>query len=186
MRGIVDFPLLFGKEALLELSGALLFLGCAGFLIYALYRSRKYRRPPTGFYEQTMGMFLAIGCFFVGMEEISWGQTYLGFAGPHWLTAANAQHETNAHNLLESSNLMSIETMIFSLLPVIVLAASVVGRHSKRPLVRIYAPDSSQIFLAAIVAVGNLSVHDELAEFLFALLVTVYIATVYRRRLQYN
>lgn len=41
----------------------------------------------------------AIGCFVLGMEEISWGQRILGFTTPGALAAANTQGEANLHNI---------------------------------------------------------------------------------------
>jgi len=43
---------------------------------------------------------LAIACFYVVMEEISWGQRLFGIETPDLLRRHNLQHETNIHNLL--------------------------------------------------------------------------------------
>lgn len=45
---------------------------------------------------------LALGLFFVGMEEISWGQRLFGFATPDALAGVNRQQELNLHNLGEN------------------------------------------------------------------------------------
>lgn len=44
---------------------------------------------------------VALGCFFVAGEEISWGQRILGFATPHEWAAINSQNETTIHNVDE-------------------------------------------------------------------------------------
>jgi len=44
-------------------------------------------------------LFLAIWCFMVFGEEISWGQHILGFNSPDYINEINKQHETNLHNL---------------------------------------------------------------------------------------
>lgn len=42
---------------------------------------------------------LAIGCFLVAMEEISWGQRIIGLKTPGALSAINVQDELNFHNI---------------------------------------------------------------------------------------
>ncbi|NVE95499.1 hypothetical protein [Altererythrobacter lutimaris] len=46
---------------------------------------------------------LAFGFFFIGMEEISWGQRVLGIATPDGLAEINRQQELNLHNLGSTS-----------------------------------------------------------------------------------
>ena len=43
---------------------------------------------------------LALACFYVVMEEISWGQRLIGFASPEYFRKQNLQNETNLHNFL--------------------------------------------------------------------------------------
>jgi hypothetical protein len=42
---------------------------------------------------------LGLGLFFLGMEEISWGQRLFGFRSPRTLENVNVQGEVNVHNL---------------------------------------------------------------------------------------
>jgi hypothetical protein len=41
----------------------------------------------------------AAGALFAGLEEISYGQHFLGWESPRWFAEQNAQQETNLHNL---------------------------------------------------------------------------------------
>jgi len=43
---------------------------------------------------------LAASCFYVAMEEISWGQRLVGFSSPEFFKTNNLQGETNLHNFL--------------------------------------------------------------------------------------
>lgn len=43
---------------------------------------------------------LSLACFYVAMEEISWGQRLIGFSSPEYFKANNLQNETNIHNFL--------------------------------------------------------------------------------------
>ncbi|MFQ5464051.1 MAG: tetratricopeptide repeat protein [Phycisphaerae bacterium] len=45
-------------------------------------------------------LLLALSCFYVAMEEISWGQRVFGFSSPIYFKANNLQGETNLHNFL--------------------------------------------------------------------------------------
>lgn len=44
-------------------------------------------------------VLLAVGCFFLAGEEISWGQRVIGIETPAALAEANQQSETNLHNI---------------------------------------------------------------------------------------
>ncbi|MBW2241155.1 MAG: hypothetical protein JRH01_04150 [Deltaproteobacteria bacterium] len=45
---------------------------------------------------------LALFCFFVAMEEISWGQRVLGFRPPTYFLEHNFQQEANFHNVVDT------------------------------------------------------------------------------------
>ena len=46
-----------------------------------------------------MAARLAVATAFLALEEVSWGQHIFGFATPAGISALNAQHETNFHNI---------------------------------------------------------------------------------------
>jgi hypothetical protein len=52
---------------------------------------------PAGF--RLLYLAFALGALFAGLEEISYGQHFLGWQSPSWFAAHNAQQETNLHNL---------------------------------------------------------------------------------------
>jgi hypothetical protein len=54
-------------------------------------------RVPAGF--RLLYLLFALGALFGGLEEISYGQTLVGWRSPRWFEEQNAQHETNLHNL---------------------------------------------------------------------------------------
>jgi len=61
------------------------------FLMWAIVEHRSLRRAGP--------ILLALGAFFVAMEEISWGQRVLGISTPDSLATSNLQGEANLHNL---------------------------------------------------------------------------------------
>ena len=44
-------------------------------------------------------LLMIFGSIYLGGEEMSWGQHWLGFATPDWLQNINEQGETNLHNI---------------------------------------------------------------------------------------
>ncbi len=63
------------------------------FLTWLLLKYRETRKPGL--------VLLALGTFFVAMEEISWGQRILGLPTPKLFADYNLQNETNLHNLID-------------------------------------------------------------------------------------
>lgn len=63
-------------------------------LVFAVRLSRRQWR-----YRWFFGV-LALGSFYVAMEEISWGQRLLGYGSPEFFRTTNLQGETNFHNIL--------------------------------------------------------------------------------------
>ena len=55
---------------------------------------------------------LAVFCFLVAMEEISWGQRILGYRAPDFFLAENFQQELNFHNVVDTSARKLVMQMI--------------------------------------------------------------------------
>ena len=59
-------------------------------------------------------LLVAIGAFFIAMEEISWGQRVLGFESSDFFRTKNMQRETNLHNLISGEYLnLAIYSIIY-------------------------------------------------------------------------
>jgi hypothetical protein len=87
------------EDDVVEWSGAIaLFLGSA-LLFVSFLMARRDR--PAGMTPGGVWILLASSgiLFFLGGEEISWGQRLFGWGTPPALRTANAQDETNIHNL---------------------------------------------------------------------------------------
>jgi hypothetical protein len=65
------------------------------FLLMAvsMLLSKELRKP--GY------VLLLLGFFFIAMEEVSWGQRFLGIKTPYIFNKYNLQRETNLHNLID-------------------------------------------------------------------------------------
>ena len=83
-EGVIDtfHPIAFGASALL--------LGLTA--LKSLRTTNSNRIAPIAF------LGLAVALFVVAMEEISWGQTFLGWRTPDSVSSWNYQNETNLHN----------------------------------------------------------------------------------------
>jgi hypothetical protein len=58
---------------------------------------RTRARVPARF--RILYVLFALGALFAALEEISYGQHFLGWQSPPWFVEQNAQRETNLHNL---------------------------------------------------------------------------------------
>ena len=70
--------------------------GAAGVLALGL-AARTRGRVPGRF--RLLYVVFALGALFAALEEISYGQHFLGWQSPRWFVEQNAQRETNLHNL---------------------------------------------------------------------------------------
>jgi hypothetical protein len=70
----------------------------AGVLAFGLARRTRGIAPPL---VRVLYLVFAVGAIFACLEEISYGQHFIGWQSPRWFDQANAQHETNLHNLLQ-------------------------------------------------------------------------------------
>lgn len=68
----------------------------AAFAVAGLtLRDLKFQKPV---YLSLWVLAAALGCFYVGGEEVSWGQHFLNWDTPSYWAAINDQEETNLHN----------------------------------------------------------------------------------------
>ena len=70
----------------------------ASFLAFGLARRTRRVAPRL---VRMLYLVFAVGALFACLEEISYGQHFVGWRSPRWFDQANAQHETNLHNLLQ-------------------------------------------------------------------------------------
>jgi hypothetical protein len=83
------------EDGLVETSETLYLLVAAAFALGGAWRLRRRGEPTLAAVYALLGVCF----FFVGMEEISWGQRMFGVASPEFFRAFNAQEELTIHNL---------------------------------------------------------------------------------------
>lgn len=77
---------------------ALTFMAFVGASVMALRLARLHRH---GFQRWVRGVYLLLALAFVGiaMEEVSWGQRWVGFETPEFFREVNRQGEVTLHNI---------------------------------------------------------------------------------------
>jgi hypothetical protein len=102
---------------------------------------------------QSLPYFVLTGCFFfIGMEEISWGQRLMGVATPEIFEKCNKQDEMNFHNLKG----FPLHTLYIIVGLYGALARSLVPKsiiRKSKALVNYFIPDYYLIFYFLITAV---------------------------------
>jgi hypothetical protein len=140
----------FGAEdALVETASAALALGVAGvFAVTALRlrRSPGHRWAPLGIAATFAGVF-----FLLGMEEISWGQRFLGFGSPE-VFEANLQGEANLHNFATGEVEAIYYTGSFLFLVVLPLLFRSVPAFAGREVVERFVPSRRVMLVSTLVA----------------------------------
>ena len=106
----------------------------AAFAAIVASRDRAAGRIPWFMYG------LALFCFFVAMEEISWGQRVLGYRPPVYFLEHNFQQELNFHNVIDTDYRK------------LALSATIMGYGMLLPLLALVAPLRRLIERIGIVA----------------------------------
>lgn len=176
----IKFEFLFAKEGPLEL---LTFLALVASAVWCLLAARNILRGRGTAQSRTIAggyAALGVGLFVVGMEEISWGQTYLQWATPEKWAAINSQQETTVHNLLEQPTLHVIEQAILIGFVVAALVGIWLGIRKVHPFITAFAPHFSTAPILILIGYAAYRFHLEVPEILFAIFIVCYAWRLYR------
>lgn len=170
-----SFVQLFAKEGPLENVSFILAFVASALCAGAVWRfSRKsalasVSRPALWMYSALAGALFA-----VGMEEINWGQTLLGFRTPEAWKEINLQQETSLHNVLNRDQLEGSARAIGLLLTAGVIALVLIRRRWPRSLLGQIAPHPALVPLSLCVAYASLKQHSEVVELLIPIFFVFY------------
>jgi len=168
-----QFPPVFSKEGGLEILSALMLLGSAG-LCAAAAIFRHARRPNSPRFVTAAYALCACTLFVLGMEEVSWGQTWLGFSTPSALRAVNHQQEITVHNLLDRATLDHVTRLVSLLFSLGVLSLTALSFIMPRTFTAMIAPPGALSPLALIIGYSGLRLHPEVVEAQFAVFSLFY------------
>ena len=174
----------YEKEGFYELlTGYGFLLAQAPWLVFATshcWSQAKRNSPFSAKFQAYLLGLAALACLFVGMEEISWGQTYLGWDTPDYVARVNVQKETNLHNLFNQyfaiGNIIGGSVIFLSCFATFWLAA----RGWASAQWRILFPNPNLIGLAAWFPLAA-AVDGEPLEFLATVFLFCYCRDLYRQ-----
>jgi len=171
---------LYQEDSFFETITAVNFL-FAAFLM-SMAALSKWKSTDT--YIPISYLLITLVFFFIGMEEISWGQRIFGWETPLFLEEINIQDETNLHNILSRPQNVAIRGFLAILFFLILLVGWFLT-HRFWPKVYNYVfPHPSLVVLAfLIVVVGLRGTTGELLEELtsfFALFYSIRVWACFR------
>ncbi len=167
-------PVVYEEDGIFETATALVLLVCTVVLLMSAFGRRRAvdRRLAAALTG------LAVVCFLLLMEEISWGQRVFGWATPESIEELNAQSETNLHNMFVGYNQL-IRLVIALILSSMLLARdrweAGLSRIGLGPLV----PPGSAVYFVPFLIYAH--IYDELFEEVVGVFLVVYVFNLYRR-----
>jgi len=172
---------LYNEGGVVETLTAIAFGASSLLIVIAINARLQTEKNQENMRKWWFAPYLIIALFFfvLTMEEISWGQAYLGWKTPDAFAEFNRQGETNLHNILESFALLYYPLAL--LFPLELLSGWMSVRNETSSTLARILPRPSTIFLAALlsalafVAVGI----NEFVEQLFALFTIAYSFQMY-------
>ncbi len=172
---------LYNEGGVVETLTAIAFGSSSLLMVFAINARLQNEKNQENVKKWWLTPYLIIALFFfvIAMEEISWGQAYLGWKTPDAFAEFNRQGETNLHNILESFALLYYPLAL--LFPLELLSGWMSVRNETSSTLARILPRPSTIFLAALlsalafVAVGI----NEFVEQLFALFTIAYSFQMY-------
>lgn len=105
------FIILGLEDGIIESLTSIFFLCSSGLAIYLATRFSSTKKIIAG-----MFLILAVGCFVIAGEEISWGQRLFSFQSPDYFLEENVQQETTLHNLKPFQDKMTLGYIIVGVL----------------------------------------------------------------------
>jgi hypothetical protein len=91
-----SYEKMMGEGGFIEYGTTLAYLLAFGFSLPVAHFFLKQKQTFLGFFYYVLAIFFLV----IALEEISWGQTLLGWNSPDFFQESNKQQETNFHNLI--------------------------------------------------------------------------------------
>ena len=172
---------LYRKEGPIDMMHSVGFLVASGLFVSSayVYATRRALDDDPSMRRQfritavALVLFGAVS-FFIGMEEISWGQTYLGWETPPLLMEINAQQETNVHNIF-NGYIQPIYYIVGALLFIGTLSSCVIrDLFIDWMIVRAIFPPRLLVLVALWFPIGS-EVYIYSSTEVFETLMTIYV-----------
>jgi hypothetical protein len=177
VRENLIFPYLYDEDGFFENITALFFFISSLIFIASLRTFRKTNNSL--FNRKYLSYFLilaCLGCFFISMEEISWGQRILGITTPEKIAKGNFQGELNIHNYFNPY----LKYLYFVLIPCLLIPTLLslwINNKNKEfaPTLSLLLPHPS-LFLMILIICADMVLLDygELIEELLSVMSIFY------------
>ena len=174
---------LYEEDHLFENLTCLFHLGSALLFLLLFFRSRRLGM------SRLIPLLLFVFFFFVGMEEISWGQRILGIQTPQFMKDVNTLGETNLHNILPKENREPVYIGFFLIVSLIFIRRNFFEKRAKTSrwaaaIIPFLPPPDFFYFgllLIAMLILPRYLVFWEVIEQIFGVICATYAIHVYRR-----
>lgn len=169
------FLILFKEDGVFEYLTTIFFLLAFVFFLLSL---SKQKRKFINFYI----LILSLVCFFVGMEEISWGQRIFGVETPETIKKINYQDELTVHNLVAPDYHPQIYLVISILCLIFFSFANNTKYNALFWVHKKHLPSKKFIsiaFLLPFIAIYNMEHFELILSFLFC----IYAFQLYLRKI---
>ena len=149
-----------------------------GISIMPLYRQLNINNKQK--YPLFLLALIAFSFFFIGMEEISWGQRIIGWDTPELVAEYNYQDETNLHNLINLWSGPIYMSLIWIVFVIMLVSIWMKFQDSKSVISKFVLPDPSLIGLTIVILISGINILGELTEELIALFAWFYSLRIYK------
>lgn len=122
-----------------------------------LYFCRRLLKNKERFFITAFYFLFSVGFIFIGMEEISWGQQFLGFETPESFRAINDQGETTLHNIKGLSGNSEYLRLFYG-----ICGAVGVLLYSYKPFRKVAAPVFLMPWFILIVLHSKVDVYNDI------------------------
>ncbi|OGX24090.1 MAG: hypothetical protein A2787_01595 [Omnitrophica WOR_2 bacterium RIFCSPHIGHO2_01_FULL_48_9] len=158
-----------------EFATAVAYVLSAMLILLAMKNEKAVRKPGYG--------LMAFGFFFIGMEEINWGQRLLRIATPDVISKFNYQSEINLHNtvFLPVMTIFCYVLIVWIfILPVLVSRVKIISYWNDRlNIPRPSWPQVPYFFLAMFIFIFNPLVNHEPGELMLSLAFLNFATGIY-------
>ena len=170
---------LITEDGPLEYMTAVNFLIAASLLAYLAFRHLALTRQRV-YYNVVVLLLLSLIMFFIGFEEINWGQRIVGFETPELLKRINTQDEFNIHNIFTKEVLRSyifIAGAVFVVSCISCWFLLTDFHMSKLQRLLVYLPDPSLMVLLSFTVIFSTHIRlNDLVEQIASVVVVLYSA----------
>jgi hypothetical protein len=159
------FLWLFYEDGVFEYLTTVFFIIAAIFFLLRPFKNKHHFTAYTKLFIFGMALF----CFVLGMEEISWGQRILGFETPEEFEKINVQGETTIHNLVHPEY-HPILYLLFSLGLLIFFIFSSTKYQSLFGIDKIYLPSKDFLvigLLLPLISLYNMEHFEVILSYMF-------------------